>query len=283
MQFGEPVGIAVVLDQEIECPLDHEKKKVDPATNRLVGVGTTLGQRMRAASSTVVRNEFRSSEPASTPCPDHGPEPVTIDDESYPVTLAAHHLIPAQESLKGHKILRYIEKQHGVLEEDLGYDVNGAENGVWLPGPYAIEGWGDMTLEKEDLPTSTRRKAIAAKRRTALPGKLEGSKFQGNYAIEAQLEFNAQFHDRHVDYSKFVARQLEKIFLLFRLNHAYRCPKCKDSSDKIPPPKALADRLNALSSRLRSYLVGDPSRWRSPVFTSAWAEYLLVFSSRKQG
>jgi hypothetical protein len=283
MQLGEPVGIAVVLDQESECPLEHKKEPVKPADNALVGVGETLGRKMERGSSTITRPEFRSAEPGKAQCPDHGPEPVSVESETYPVTLAAHHLIPAQESLKEHKILQYIEKEKGALEENLGYDVNGAENGVWLPGPYAIEGWGDMTLEVEDLPTSTKRKAIADKRRAALPAKTQGLKFQGNYAIAAQLEFNAQFHDRHVDYSKFVSRQLEKIYLLFRLNQAYRCAQCKKNTEKIAPPRSLIARLNTLSGRLRTYLIGNPVAWRSPVFTSAWSEYMTVFSVRKQG
>lgn len=285
MEIGELVTLGIYVDQEQECPFLHDDAQCKPADNELVGEGGKLGTRMTSGTSTVLRAEFRDpGSPPKDPEPTYAENPIDVDGTSHPLTLAAHHLIPAQESLKGNKVLRYIEKSEGKLLENLGYGVNGIENGVWLPGPYAIDGWGDMTLEEEDIPTKATRKKAIQKRQAALPAKVQGFKFQGNYAIAAQELCGRQFHDRHAGYSKFVHRQLSKIFLVYHFSETVRCSKCSTRGDKkLAPPPSMVHRLNSLSSRLRPYLMGGAAGWRPPLFTSAWAEFLMVFSLRKRG
>jgi hypothetical protein len=56
--------------------------------------------------------------------------------EEFPVNVvpAAHHLIPGNQAMDGHAIEEYTTTAVGTnLLEDIGYDINGKPNGVWLP------------------------------------------------------------------------------------------------------------------------------------------------------
>lgn len=286
MDMGELIHIGIGNEYSMECPFSHDKKKIKPINNVLIGEGGKLGARMNSGERTILRSgdEWGENSGNADTEMEYIEEPIEVEGDMYPLTLAAHHLIPAQESLKGNQILRYIDKDQGKLEENLGYDVNGVENGVWLPGPYAIDDWGDMTLEEEDLPGNAKRKKAIEKREKALPQKVAGHKFQGNYAFAAQELCGRQFHDRHAGYSKFVSKQLSKVFLRYHFSETRRCEECKNrGGDKLTPSVSMASRLNSISQRLRTYLVGPPHSWKSPLFTSAWSEFFMVFSVRKQG
>ena len=62
--------------------------------------------------------------------------PETGKEEISEVRNNPHHCIPGRASLKGkyqHPILEVIEKEKGTITGDIGYNVNGQENGIWLP------------------------------------------------------------------------------------------------------------------------------------------------------
>ena len=271
MDVGEAVSVGMIFDEDWTCPFPHDVT-IPPADNVLEGEGGKLGTRMKNGTGTGTRSDSSYLTAAANPVQDVGK--VEVDGTEYELTQAAHHLIPAQESLKDCPILDYIDKDKGakILKENLGYDVNGSHNGIWLPGPYAVDGWGAMTLEQEDMPdTATQAKTIA-KRQAALPGKLAGEKFQGNYSMGAMELCHTQFHDRHVDYSNFVRQYLEKIHVNMMMVEAMYCDKCKNRGDeKLPPPPGLVARLNSLSKKMAGYLVWPPRSWREPLYTSAWS------------
>jgi hypothetical protein len=269
MDVGESINVAMIFREKWTCPFPHETD-FPPADNDLTGVGTTLGNRMEAGSGTATRADSSHHTAGAVPYP--AITPVNVDGADYDLTLAAHHLIPAQESLKDCDILDYIDKERGVIKENLGYDVNGTQNGIWLPGPYAVDGWGAMTLEQEDLPDTAKRASTRAKRAAALPGKLSGEKFQGNYSMGAMEQTKRQFHDRHVDYSNFVRQYLEKIHVNMLMVELQYCDKCKNrGNEKLPPPLSLVARLNGLSKKLSGYLIWPPSSWVAPLYTSGWS------------
>src|SRR5919198_6553003 len=74
----------------------------------------------------------------------------TLDDESYEldVTVAAHHLVPGNESLlRANQLIAWMRKGQNV-KGDVGYGVNHAKNGVWLPGSYAWNSQSTVTWKK---------------------------------------------------------------------------------------------------------------------------------------
>jgi hypothetical protein len=197
VELGELVAVAIPdIPVEDECPFSHEKPN-PTEKNELGGVGTTLGNNL--AGGTGVHKSKPPTGGDFTKC-SADPDPrdatpkltfvtikvsgqaVTLDDEvlPYPLTCAAHHLIPAQESLKGNPILKYMCKD-GESQDfrssggpepaavsgskvwgNVAYNVNGGQNGVWLPGNYAVgagvggvEVWKSKASDKRSTYSNT--------------------------------------------------------------------------------------------------------------------------------
>lgn len=155
-----------------------------------------------------------------------------------------------------------------VIESDIGYGVNGAENGVWLPTHQ------ELSQNMPVLPFETERKRYAD-----IPG--QGSEMVGStishYVDAVMKRTQRQFHDAHPDYSTFVIGILNKIQTSLAIIKNFNCEKCqkaKQNGGKLPPPHPLVFRLNGVSRRLKSHLVGAALSWKSPVFTSRFARDL---------
>ena len=175
MELGELVDVQIPdIRSESECPFAHEQPKAE-LKNELGGIGTKLGDNL--AKGIGVHTDVPPKGGDFTKCTavpdprDDSPKLTSIyikvngktvaldgKDLPYPLTCAAHHLVPAQEALKKHAILRYMCKdgetqdfrssggpepaavQGSKVWGNVGYNVNGGNNGVWLPGNYAVGG-----------------------------------------------------------------------------------------------------------------------------------------------
>jgi hypothetical protein len=188
MELGELVAPPLPdLDTEAGCPFEHEPPPGAEIKNELGGIGTELGKNLIAGKGVNASIASKSEEDPRT----NGIRAVVIKVNGrerdlsgtplrYPVTCAAHHLIPAQESLKKHPILDFM-CQKGQTQDfrngkeaapeavgtskvwgSVGYNVNGANNGVWLPGNYAV-GAGKGGIEVWKSRSSDKRKTISDK------------------------------------------------------------------------------------------------------------------------
>lgn len=300
----EGVAIGMVNEDETKCPFDHETPTPPKVDNDLIGVGGTLARKMKNGSSTHLYSKLRKDQsPVLNPrnIPGHAlykkgsrkPRPVLLNirkdttsklyQHAYPVTCAAHHCIPAQESLKRSQLLEFMVKKgdsedlkddsfsNGVVWADVGYDVNGVENGVFLPGNYAVGGgrggmgvWeGDDSNEDDDVEypddvsddVDLNEGAVDAMDGLADGGpiidsapssnRLNGTNFQADpnnrkwrYVSLAMKLTRAQFHDRHEYYSDYVLAHLEKIYANYLLLKEKQvdeknCPDCKEKAKKI--------------------------------------------------
>jgi hypothetical protein len=190
----------------------------------------------------------------------------------YALTCAAHHLIPAGASLKkSTSLLKWIKKGKQI-KADIGYNVNGLQNGVWLPGNYAMRGiWGSLK-DGEDMPAGAGTDG-------PLSEKPQDNKFY--YAVKAMILVGGQFHDAHPKYSEFVLDCLNKIATAMVARKGF-CPDCKDLKEPFPPPYKLALLLNGVSKRMKGYLVGGPGGWREDLVTSRFAAgYVLKYRKDK--
>jgi len=316
-EIGEPVAPPDIDVDQDQCPFDHEEEEPPNVENDLIGVGGTLARRMKNAEGThkyeKIKGDFKVT-PIKNPNDDpkhpfyKKAKVVKIaagDDEGtvyeYPVSCAAHHCIPAQEALKSSLLLAFMVKKgdseplkggsysKGVVWSDVGYDVNGSQNGVFLPGSYAVGGgqggmgvWASTEDGDEDKPENPAN-SVPDAGSNKLTGKLyeiaaDNRKWQ--YVKQAVRLCPGQFHDRHLDYSLFVRDILQKIFENYRalyMSSIFRteCSKCKERKSKlanrgIPTPYGLVARLNGVSERLKGFLNG--STWRINIYTSRWGK-----------
>jgi hypothetical protein len=328
MELNELVGVGVIIGNW-QCPFPHKKEEWPDCTNDFVGVGGTLGESLESGKQTNT-NKARGGgrKITSVPKPKDDPAssvynqatPIKLGGvaKHLPLTCAAHHLIPAQASLRESRLVKYLykgsatfkasgkkgateSKGGGKLEANVGYDVNGSQNGVWLPGPYALRkkkkskapapGGGVKKLrgmrrtvtvpvgppadfidddEEEDFPTSGLDESDEPEGTTIVQER--EVTYYLLYTISAMRKLARQYHDAHGDYSTFVLKCLNTIATELRLL-AYKgacdeCPK-REPKDKLPPPYRLVARLNSVAARFRNLLLGSPSGWAPNVWTSA--------------
>jgi len=324
-ELGEPVSLGMVDTNETECPFDHDFEPLK-LTNDLIGEGQTLGRRMKSPVGThtyagkcaELDGKFKEEYPKANDkilnpkhradhalfkggeVPVHFPDPTRPGTAAtvkhiYPLTCAAHHCIPGQESLKRSQLLQFMVKKgdseaikggsfgDGQVWADVGYDVNGLQNGVYLPGNYAVSRLGkwDSTDDLDEDGPEDNTPAPPGTLPTLSGGvKIDNTNTQWQYVKQAVKLVPGQFHDRHEPYSDFVLSVLDKIYQNYC--HMYMemylndsCSKCKKKQERmekegVPTPYALVSRLNKLARNLQTYLNG--TAWRPNIFTSRWGK-----------
>lgn len=159
-------------------------------------------------------------------CPDNG--------QPTEVLSAAHHCIPGNASLKKAISLHKFMREDGPLKlaNDIGYDVNHENNGVWLPGNYGVRaGKGHYTKKWGGY----------------------NELFKEQYANLAMKAAGAQFHDAHSEYSEKVLDTLRKVAAKLG-NPKDKCPICDKKLDKTRPPYGLVGRLDGISAKHRAMI-----------------------------
>jgi hypothetical protein len=316
-QLGEPLGIGMADANEIDCPFDHDPGDPPVVKNDFIGDGQVLGPKMESPAGIYLYSKLKAANPPEKDIspqrrPGHafegGKKPVKIEDgttiEYFPVSCAAHHLIPAQASLKNHKLLQFMCKKGeanalkggsfsgGRVWANVGYDVNGQQNGIWLPGSYAVKGSGGMWASASDSDGDEPIDPPPASGPTSvfLRGSFAINKTnpRWQYVSQAVRLTPGQFHDAHPDYSKFVRGLLTKIFInyetLFRQKiEAGECGECKKRADKFkqlgfPTPFGLVSRLHKVQAKLAACLNG--TTWRPNIYTSRWGKAYMATMKR---
>lgn len=180
------------------------------------------------------------------------------EEGEYPCSVAAHHLIPGNASLKRSELFtsaKYLRVE-GSAKGNIGYDVNSAPNGQWLPGNYAQRPWGTDGADfqkKSGLSPQT-------------------------YAFAAIETYMCQFHDAHEDYSRFVIKVLNQIATKLDLVGRIWCPNA-DQEEEKPENRnlyALVNRLHTVSARIRRMLVFPTANWKRNVHTSRFAQQYMA-------
>lgn len=261
-ELGEGALMAKILEHkhdENECPFCQENEDVAPD-----GVSSQeqawdedersdddyYTKKIGNNSGTLEKNMAANGEPRpqdwtlSYPVYDCKGNKINLPD-SHQITPNPHHLIPGNESLKEvEKLLKWMYASEGHIEKDINYDVNNAENGIWLPSNNAMRGNPDWKCDTVKI----------------------------TYANAAQPERGC-FHDRHANYSRFVKKILNKIADKMGKQDSVCQYNTGKGSDKFKPPYALVLRLNGVSQRMKVYLERyNPDGFESPIYTSKWVE-----------
>lgn len=302
MELGEPIKVSEFISDdekhdEKTCPWHEEPKKgakkmevQDGDEDAPGAMSDNSGKKLGAAltkddnpapSGKKVSVYYRQGQVARYPAGKKKEKVIRIyeeavDEEEYDLQYAPHHLIPGNESLKGSRVVAFLGdddvienfklkgKPSSCIKKDMsaGYDVNQAQNGEWLPSPYALS-------MSNEWPAA---EGIQALRRREGDGEdiaLQTEAFKLAYAVDAMnVSPKKQFHMRHADYSNKVREILDSMGAKLKLYATGLCPVAKKGTEdkKSNPPGGLAGRLDALSERLRGLLRGSPTGWRNPLF-----------------
>jgi hypothetical protein len=256
MEIGEPVGVVVSALSPGEKCWACESDPPEQRTNNLNEDPDSIGEpenNLTNDSSALGSNlGHRPTWTISVPDEDNG-QKIT---RSCDVVPAAHHLIPGNASLKNvPKMLDLIEASRGKIQADIGYDINSAQNGIWLPANYGVR--ADSAFGK----------------------KWKGYSFKDDYARAAMKRAGAQFHDAHPTYSDNTIRTLRSIADKVNLKKPQKCGVCdKEISEEARPPYGLVGRLNGVSRMHRQFLAGPVRKWPigSGYFTSSRSQLMLL-------
>lgn len=286
MEIGESVAIA--MERSLMCPMEHRQPAV-VMSQPDIGVKDVeiLKENLIAGKSTVLIDSDANGElidnglrplVSEVPSPEseitkrHGELPIRIGDLDLPVSVAAHHLIPGKDSLPKSSLARYVWQSKGTIFGDIGYHVDGAENGVWLPthGKLAKRMGKAATIRvpRPDDPSQLMHRSYRFMSTLSDEG---GASFISAYTQLSMRLFNRQYHGSHKEYSDKVVEMLDAISVWIDRSSGDSCQECvksKSPDGRLPPPHFLIFRLNALSARLRKWLVGPPAQWTSGLFVS---------------
>jgi hypothetical protein len=331
MEIGELVAIAMDMDDTDKCPFKESTLGVDDEEDEGVedddgdGVqleqqndggklGTCLSNGTGGAGGTVggpypPADYLFESAPQDTQRGTGGPKlavPGTkdVENDDYPFTVAAHHLIPGNAALGQSIIYDFLGPPgSGKLKDDgavrkrksvtadngtkkkkvefnklIGFNINGSHNGIWLPGNYAIRKY-----------RAPRKRGGASSPNTSPVGGATGGEnwsdlgpdfdqWKLHYVAAASKVGKGQFHDTHEIYSDKVLGVLNKITPLLNDHILSNCKDCKDKK-KLPPPFVVKNRFYAISGYLRGKLDKGYTRWKAPWYTSDhWGP--AIFGSR---
>lgn len=243
---------AVAGDSEEECPFDHCPVE-HVLENDMENNSKTLSSNLATESANETELYLPHLERATLGTGSSG-------KKNYKLTYNAHHLIPGNASWPETELLKWIdEDEEGLVKGDIGYDVNGYQNGLDLPSANAMR--GNWTVESGRSPD-----------------------FQMRYAFSA-MDYDPptrQFHDSHEAYSDFVVEVMDKIAARLDKKPS-RMKGCGDedcaAGKKKPfaPPYGVLARINGVSARLAGRLYGIPGNWKKPIMTS---KYSLMYKNR---
>jgi hypothetical protein len=206
-----------------------------------------------------------------------------INDIPIPVIIppAPHHLIPGKAAMAESNIENWTCSDRGEIKEDIGYNIDCAQNGIWLPHlPHVY---------------FTRKNPETNERFCDEYGKWselsDAEQFQAGLFVMCELRLQMHYTDHddpyvHVDNDKnYDGEAKARCNLLADLIVDFWAQKCPESSDeKEPffyPPYGLVDRLNIQSDYLRKRITGDPRRWKD--WVSPLAQDVTARVKRRKG
>jgi hypothetical protein len=250
--IGELVAVALIENShDPECYFCNANPEAAPAVNDLQA-NPEEDEDTDGAEEEPLKFKNNSGKLGSAlgGCPDQ--KEITVWGGSRGVSVAAHHLIPGNASMKPSQLFQsneYLWKD-GTANGNIGYDINSRPNGVWLPGNYAVRPWSpkEESLKKE-------------------------------YAFAAIRVWQRQFHDAHEQYSTKVLEALDKLYDKLELGETAWCEekakKAKPKPEERQNLYAIVNRLHTISARLARMLKFPVSEWKSNIYTSRFSQQFM--------
>lgn len=206
--------------------------------------------------------------------------------EDFPVTLqaAAHHLIPGRPGMKESRLEKWTwtGAPGSQLTEDIGYNIDGAENGVWLPHLPHIYFTRKIPGTDPKRPTFAEYYGVAWGDSLVKKGKgvqlSEDAKLQIGLFIMLELWLQMHFTEHGARYkyldnkTTYDGEARQRCNLLADLMLSFWSQKCQEAprdDGTLNPPYGLVERINLQSKYILERITGRPDRWQSWVGTLA--------------
>ncbi|AHG92991.1 hypothetical protein J421_5456 (plasmid) [Gemmatirosa kalamazoonensis] len=177
---------------------------------------------------------------------------------------AAHHLIPGDAVMAKTQIEQWTCESKGKIKEDIGYNIDGAPNGIWLPHLPHIHWTRFMNKATKTRFSDVfgtwsslsdyRRKAVGYVIMSETWLQMHYTDHKGSYKyVDDDENYNNEAKTR--------CNLLANVMTAF---HAPKCPDGKDPLDgKYYPPYGLVGRLYGQANWLRRRITGNPRYWSS--------------------
>jgi hypothetical protein len=176
-----------------------------------------------------------------------------IEEDPVNVVPAAHHLVPGEGVMDGHPVEQFTTTtKNSNLLEDIGYDVNGAENGVWLPTYPDIYKAKSITIKGKkfkgyditkhmwgadsDTVKSGKAAALSEEAKVPIVNLIQGRWGQAHIGNHKATGYDQAARDR--------LTLLTDLLLTFWED---ACEKSSDAAGKLNPPYGLVERINLQS------------------------------------
>lgn len=191
-------------------------------------------------------------------------KPGTFEDFSVKMAAAPHHIIPGKASMAPSRLEEWTCESKGKIREDIGYSIDCAQNGIFLPH------LPEIYFTRYKTGTKTKQSKYYGQTWTDLsPSAKESIGFllMGETSLQMHYtDHSAAFPgsaDSYDDICKGLCNELADLITSY-----YSSATCKDSDDKVAPPYSVVNRINSYSKRVKRKITGHPSRW------SAWVSPL---------
>lgn len=212
-------------------------------------------------------------------------EACVFEDTPVEIPAAPHHVIPGKAAMAASALEKWTCASKGKILEDIGYNIDGAPNGIFLPHlPHIhftrhfeyIDSHG-QTRSETKVATSGKRAGQTVKKTFAdVFGSWRSLSSLRRNAIgflvmgETWLQMHYTDHDdpyAHVDnetnYDDEVKGRCNLLANLVPTYFAARCPHAKTDDGKYFPPYGLVSRINGISQYFKTRITGKPSYWQS--------------------
>ena len=264
MQLGEAAAVAVDKCAD-DCPFCSEKELRNYKTKY-----GSLKKESRLRTNLRSSQDVTSEKDVGNVYPLPGGNDRTIGWEAkagvledFPVKMAAapHHIIPGKAAMDPSTVETWTREEKGKIKEDVGYNVDCAQNGIFLP--HLPEIYFTRRKEGTDIKMSD---YYGQKWKDLSPSAKESIGFL--VMRETSLQMHYTDHDdpyAHVDnetsYDSEAKQECNHVADLMRLKALQA--KCKDGDGKVNPPYGVVNMINSKSRKLKGQITGFPKRWSS--------------------
>ncbi|MBU8896793.1 hypothetical protein DRW03_16420 [Corallococcus sp. H22C18031201] len=205
-----------------------------------------------------------------------------LEDFEVEMAAAPHHIIPGDAVMAKSKLETWTRESKGKIKQDIGYTIDGALNGIFLPhlpDIYWMRKRKVSELREARLKDPTAAPALSTPDQKIALRDFYGRKWsqlsnpaQQSIGETVMLATWLQMHyvDHKASYptasgatASYNDEALASCNNLgdLMLNYHYVCKRSKSDDGKHYPPYALVAKINAASSSFKSCFTGRPDHW----------------------